>query len=86
MSDKKYINKCSIKQKVFEHGGSVLNCSFKLEELKEHVTEDGWIRITIAERRSTSEKGQTHYAYVDNYVPKGRSESTPLPTGEDIPF
>ena len=36
MADKTYINKCWIREKKFDNGGSVLNCGFYVDELKEH--------------------------------------------------
>ena len=92
MTDKTFINKCSIKKKEFENGGSVMNCAFNIEELQRHA-KDGWIRLVISKRRSPSEKGHTHYAYVDTFVPKIEPEVEPkqaaLPQEEepdDIPF
>jgi hypothetical protein len=94
MSDKTFINKCAIKKKEFPNGGHVLNCAFNIEELESHA-KDGWIRLVISERRSPSEKGHTHYAYVDTFVGKIEPEVQPkqaaLPQeitnlAGDIPF
>ena len=64
-----YINKCSIKEKTFDNGGSVLNCSFHIDELIIHKNENGWVNLTICERREVSDKGHTHYAKLNNYTP-----------------
>jgi len=73
MTEKTYINKCSLKEKVFENGSRVLNCAFNIEELSSHA-KDGWIRLVIAPRRSPNEKGYTHYCYKDSFEPKPREE------------
>lgn len=64
-----YINKCSIKEKTFDNGGSVLNCSFHIDELITYKNENGWVNLTICERREVSDKGHTHYAKLNNYTP-----------------
>ena len=70
MADKTYINKCWIREKKFDSGGSVLNCGFYVDELKEHADDNGWVNIAISERRTPNEKGYTHYAYKDEWKPK----------------
>ncbi len=94
MSERTFINKCGLRKKVFDNGGSVLNCAFNLEELNRHG-KDGWIRIVIAERRQASDKGYTHYAYIDTFEPKKKDSNeynANQPTqektniGDDIPF
>ena len=69
-SPKTYIDKCAIKEHKFQDGGSVLNCAFHVDELQNHADDNGWVNITIAERREPSEKGNTHYAYKDDFKPK----------------
>ena len=65
--DRVYINQCSLKEKVFDNGGSLINAAFKVSELEEHADENGWVNIVIAKRREVSEKGATHYAYKSEY-------------------
>ena len=65
--DRTYINQCSLREKVFENGGSLINAAFKVSELQEHADENGWVNIVIAKRREVSEKGATHYAYKSEY-------------------
>ena len=65
--DRIYINQCSLREKVFENGGSLINAAFKVSELQEHADENGWVNIVIAKRREVSEKGATHYAYKSEY-------------------
>ena len=65
--DRTYINQCSLREKVFEDGGSLVNAAFKVSELQEHADENGWVNIVIAKRREVSAKGATHYAYKSEY-------------------
>ena len=67
--DRVYINQCSLREKTFDNGGSLINAAFKVSELQEHVDENGWVNIVIAKRREVSEKGATHYAYINDYEP-----------------
>ena len=73
--DRVYINQCSLREKVFDNGGSLINAAFKVSELQEHSDENGWVNIVIAKRREVSEKGATHYAYKSEY-----QRNTNLPT------
>ena len=82
---KTYINKCAIKEYKFPDGGSVLNCAFGVDELKEHADDYGWVNITIAERREPSDKGNTHYAYKDEFEPNKDSDRS-SGSNDDMPF
>ena len=62
-----YINQCSLREKVFDNGGSLINAAFKVSELQEHADENGCVNIVIAKRLEVSEKGATHYAYKSEY-------------------
>jgi len=88
MNDKKYINQCSLKEKTFDNGGSVINAAFNVSELEQHQNEGGWVNIVIAKRREPSEKGATHYAYVSDFKPKYKTEeSSEEPVHDDnLPF
>ena len=55
--DRVYINQCSLREKVFDNGGSLINAAFKVSELQEHADENGWVNLVIAKRREVSEKG-----------------------------
>ena len=35
--DRVYINQCSLKEKVFDNGGSLINAAFKVSELQEYA-------------------------------------------------
>jgi len=96
--DRTYINQCSLREKVFDNGGSLINAAFKVSELQEHADENGWVNIVIAKRREVSEKGATHYAYKSEYQrqdsqqqPQQDSMQQQQPTSnpiedDDLPF
>ena len=77
--DRVYINQCSLREKVFDNGGSLINAAFKVSELQEHTDENGWVNIVIAKRREVSEKGATHYAYKSEYQ---RNTNQPIAPAE----
>ena len=97
--DRVYINQCSLREKVFDNGGSLINAAFKVSELQEHADENGWVNLVIAKRREVSEKGATHYAYKSEYQrqnPQPQQEIAPTPSqqqptpdpieDDDLPF
>ena len=93
--DRIYINQCSLREKVFDNGGSLINAAFKVSELQEHADNNGWVNIVIAKRREISDKGATHYAYKSEYEPrvdKSRIDAPSLPStpnpidDDDLPF
>lgn len=91
MKEKTYINKCKLVEKVFDNGGSLINAAFHIDELAQHANENGWVNITIAQRREPSDKGATHYAYLNEYEPKAeqtQAESRKPKVGsqDDLPF
>ena len=85
MKEKTYINQCKLVEKVFDNGGSVINAAFKIEELAQLANEGGWINITIAQRREPSDKGATHYAYLNEYEPKESKAESQKPQ-DGLPF
>tara|TARA_R100001163_G_C5041078_1_gene179206 strand:+ start:212 stop:487 length:276 start_codon:yes stop_codon:yes gene_type:complete len=91
MSEKEttFINKCSIKEHEFDNGDSVLNMAVHVDELIIHKNSDGWVNITICKRREKSDKGVTHYAKLNDYVPKvdeGVTKESSESSGDDLPF
>ena len=81
--DRVYINQCSLREKVFDNGGSLINAAFKVSELQEHADENGWVNLVIAKRREVSEKGATHYAYKSEYQRQNsqpQQEMAPTPS------
>ena len=90
--EKKYV-RAFIKEKTFDNGGTILNASIHMDVLKENENADGWVKIVIAEGREVSEKGATHYAYIDTFVPEKKDDVTEKTekeikelVGEDLPF
>ena len=77
MADKTYINKCAIKEKIFDNGGRLINAAFNVAELSQHANAEGWVRIVIAPRRQPDEKGKTHYAYKDEWEPQPQQPQHP---------
>ena len=97
--DRVYINQCSLREKVFDNGGSLINAAFKVSELQEHADENGWVNLVIAKRREVSEKGAPHYAYKSEYQRQNsqpqqemapapsQQQATPNPIeDDDLPF
>ena len=97
--DRVYINQCSLREKVFDDGGSLIYAAFKVSELQEQAAENGWVNLVIAKRREVSEKGATHYAYKSEYQrqnPQPQQEMAPTPSqqqptpnpieDDDLPF
>tara|TARA_A100001515_G_scaffold12927_2_gene9814 strand:+ start:16085 stop:16351 length:267 start_codon:yes stop_codon:yes gene_type:complete len=73
MKDKKYLNGLSIKEKSFSNGSSILNVWIKKEQLIEELNKyekNGSVNVCISKRKKPSEKGVTHYTYLDEYEPK----------------
>ena len=48
--------------------GTMMVANFKLDELQKN-SKNGWVSMVISERREPSEKGATHYAYVNDFEP-----------------
>lgn len=101
-SPKKYI-KGSAKQVVFNEGSGnesrIINVDMLLEDLLSlSVTEGGYVKITIAERREKDQYGNTHSVYENSFkAEKGKSSTKadlkPMPaaapqeqSGDDFPF
>ena len=86
MSEKNYIAS-SIKAHTTQYG-VLINANLKLEDLTK-IEKNGWVQITIAERKTPSEKGATHYAFENKYeAPKKESQQSEFKTSDDadVPF
>ena len=85
-----FINKCSIKEHVFDNGDSVLNMAVHVNELIIHKNGDGWINLSICKRREKSDKGVTHYAKLNDYEPRvdedSVKEESKSDSDDDLPF
>jgi len=88
MSEKKEKNyiASSIKAVTTQYG-VLINANIKLDDLQK-IAKNGWVQITIAERKTPSEKGATHYAFENDYTPKPREEEKfkEIDKGGDVPF
>ena len=70
--------------------GSMMVANFKVDELQANA-KNGWVSMVIAERKEPSEKGATHYAYVNDYEPPAENKTSDkkvkATTGDDdLPF
>ena len=70
--------------------GTMMVANFKMDELQAN-SKNGWVSMVIAERREPSEKGATHYSYVNDYEPPTDNQTSPKKvkstTGDDdLPF
>ena len=69
--------------------GSMMVANFKMDELQAN-SKNGWVSMVISERREPSEKGATHYAYINDYEPpKDKVQTTANTTNtksDDLPF
>ncbi len=84
--EKKYVNEIIVKEKTFDNGGGLLRVSVKVPELIEtlkEIEENGWANLCIGKRQTPSDKGVTHYAYVDEWKPNKSNESMPT---NPLPF
>ena len=84
MKERTYVA-ASIREVVFDNGGSLLNANFKIDDLEKH-SKNGWVSLTISKRREPSEKGATHYAYLNEFEPKAQDNTTSHNTSDDNPF
>mgnify|MGYP003656941608 CR=1 FL=1 len=78
----------SIKNIETKYGGMIV-ANFKVDELQAN-SKNGWVSMVIAERKEPSEKGATHYAYVNDYEPPKDQKTSPKKSNakveDDLPF
>ena len=78
----------SIKEIPTKYGKMMIG-NFKLDELQKN-SKNGWVSMVISERREPSEKGATHYAYVNDFEPKEKANTAPKQESSDdssnLPF
>jgi|TARA_R100001129_G_scaffold184047_1_gene167968 hypothetical protein len=68
--------------------GGMMVANFKVDELQAN-SKNGWVSMVIAERKEPSEKGATHYAYVNDYEPQEKKTETAAKketVEDDLPF
>jgi hypothetical protein len=63
--------------------GTMMVANLKVDDLQAN-SKNGWISMVISERREPSEKGATHYAYVNDYKPKETVKAKK--DDDDLPF
>jgi len=49
--------------------GTMIIANLKVDELVKN-SKNNWVSMVISQRKEPSEKGATHYAYVNDYEPK----------------
>lgn len=68
----------------FGDGSSIINLDLKLAELNDlPVSEKGYIRLTVSERKEVDQFGNSHSVYENDFVPdksKAKTEEKPKPT------
>ena len=84
MAEEKNYIASSIKAHTTQYG-TLINANLKMEDLQK-IEKNGWIQITIAERRTPSEKGATHYAFENKYEPKEGYVKKETSNDSDVPF
>lgn len=65
--------------------GTMIVANFKVDEIQKN-SKNGWVSMVISERREPSEKGATHYAYVNDYKPKDTETAKSKKDDDDLPF
>lgn len=65
--EKNYIT--SSAKRITTQYGELFSINIKMEDLVA-IEKDGWVSITMAERKTPSEKGATHYLYQNKFEPK----------------
>ena len=83
MREKNYV--ASSIKKITTQYGELFNANFKMEDLQK-IAKNGWVNITIAERKEPSEKGATHYAFENTFNPNKDSKSEQNIEDDDLPF
>jgi hypothetical protein len=63
----------SAKEITFPSGGRLINVSLNLDDLLSLPVKNGYLKITVAERRITDRYGNTHTIYEDTFKPKSQS-------------
>jgi hypothetical protein len=77
-----------LKERTFNDGGSSLNVSVLVDKFTEfmqkHKKADGFVNLTIWQKREPKEGGDTHYAVLDTWVP-GVPKSSTAPKAAKTP-
>ena len=69
--------------------GNMMVANFKMDELQAN-SKNGWVSMVISERREPSEKGATHYSYVNTYEPPVKENTSvkkkTVESNDGLPF
>ena len=87
MSEKAVYLKCSAKARQTRYG-QVINIGIKADDLlafaQGHANARGYVNLTVSERKTPGQYGDTHAVTLDTYEPKARAAG---PVDDDsIPF
>ena len=65
--------------------GNFLKFSLKKEDLDKlyDALDNGWVNMVIQQRKEPSDKGQTHYGYIDEWKPE---EKQVVRGNDEMPF
>ena len=66
----------------FGDGSSIINLDLKLSDLNDlPISEKGYIRLTVSDRKEVDQFGNTHSVYENDFVPdKSKSKTSDGPT------
>lgn len=77
-----YMPRSGAKQVTFQSGKSILKLNFHvdsaIEWLSKHRNARGYITLGISERRSPSDRGDTHCVWLDTWQPNQQGNQPPL--------
>ena len=80
--DRVYINQCSLREKTFDNGGSLINAAFKVSELQEHADENGWVNFPDWQMRIYRNKEEIYWIKPVHEQLKGYTKFANLPAEE----
>lgn len=71
MSKVKQYVRGSAKEKVFDNGSSLVNFSINIKDqvILDNVDEKGWVQLVISSKRVVDAYGNSHYIYLNDFVP-----------------
>ena len=88
--DKTFINGIFIKEQKFSNGGSILKMSViadkLIEELSKYKNASGYVNIDICQKREPDQKGNTHYAVLNEWKKDGGNASKPMTDAEAMEY
>lgn len=74
--------KCFAREHTFTNGGSVIKLSVNKEDFNKLPDNKGYVRLIVSKKSAVDKFNNTHYVYLDEFEPKGKSESG----SSDLPF